>query len=156
MWGSRVDLVEEIFEFGMLLLGSFDFLGMDSVFEFLVMLELLGGEGLGCFGDEVVVVFDVAETVDLVFVGPNFSPDKCSGASLAELVGVGLGFLVAFSRDREDAVLLEEACEGAFEEGYVGDREELGDVSAFSGVGGFLGEDLWHRRGNESLMWDSA
>ena len=140
----------------MLLLGSFDFLGVDSVFEFLIMLELLRGEGLGRLGDEVVVIFDVAETFDFVCVGPNFSPDRCSRAGLAELVGVGLGFLVTLGRDREDEMFLEEACEGASEEGDVGDGEELGDVSAFSGVGGFLGEDLWHRRGNESLMWDSA
>ena len=93
----------------MLPLGSFDFLGVDSVFEFLIMLELLGGEGLGDLGNEVVVV------VDAVFVNDsNFSPEGCSRAGLAELVGVGLGFLVAFSSDREDAVFLEEACEGAF------------------------------------------
>ena len=49
-------------------------------------------------------------------------------------------------------MFLEEACECAFQERDVGDGEELGDLGARSSVWGCLGEDLWHKRGNESLM----
>ena len=95
----------------MLLPGSFDFLGVDSVFEFLIMLELLRGEGLGRLGDEVVVI------VGAIFVNDSdFSPDGCSRASLEELVGVGLGFFLGFGQDRKDAMFFEEACEGSFQE----------------------------------------
>ena len=49
-------------------------------------------------------------------------------------------------------MFLEEACEGALQEGDIGYGEELGDLGALSSIRGCLGEDLWHRRGNESLM----
>ena len=95
----------------MLLWSDLDFLGVDLAFEPLVGLELLGGERLDGLGDEVVMI------VGAIFVNDsNFSPEGCSRAGLAELVGVGLGFLVSFSSDGEDAVFLEEACECAFQE----------------------------------------
>ena len=95
----------------MLLLSDLDFLSVDLAFEPLIGLELLGGERLDGLGNEVVVV------VGAIFVNDsNFSPDGCSRASLEELIGVGLGFFLGFGRDRKDAMFLEEACEGAFQE----------------------------------------
>ena len=120
---------------------------MDLTFEPLIGLELFRGERLDGLGDEEVVI------VGAIFVNYfNFSPDGCSRASLEELVGVGLGFFLGFGRNRKDAVFLEEVCEGAFQERDVGYGEELGNLGALSSVGGCLGEDLWHRRGNESLV----
>ena len=76
----------------MLLLSDLDFLSVDLAFEPLIGFELLGGERLDGLGDEVVVV------VGAIFVNDsNFSPDRCSRASLEELVGVGLGFFLGLS-----------------------------------------------------------